>query len=81
MADTSHGPASYWTQANALLRKNLTFQVYSLSLSLRVPYDFLNSNGNNFNVSIWYNSTYKNDTGNAPIALVRVPREVNLVSL
>lgn len=43
-------------------------------------YDFLNSNGNSFNVSIWYNSTYKNDSGQASIALVRVPRLVNLVS-
>lgn len=43
-------------------------------------YDFLNSDQNNFNVSIWYNSTYKNDSGNTPIALTRVPRSVNLVS-
>ncbi|XP_028087289.1 ABC transporter A family member 7-like [Camellia sinensis] len=43
-------------------------------------YDFLNSSLNNFNVSIWYNSTYKNDTGNGPLALMRVPRSVNLVS-
>uniref|UniRef100_A0A5B7AWJ4 ABC transporter domain-containing protein n=1 Tax=Davidia involucrata TaxID=16924 RepID=A0A5B7AWJ4_DAVIN len=43
-------------------------------------YDFLNSNGNNFNVSIWYNSTYKNDTGNSPLALMRVPRSVNLAT-
>ncbi|CAK9158688.1 unnamed protein product [Ilex paraguariensis] len=43
-------------------------------------YDFLNSNGSSYNVSIWYNSTYKNDTGNAPLALMRIPRSVNLVS-
>ncbi|XP_028123035.1 ABC transporter A family member 7-like isoform X3 [Camellia sinensis] len=43
-------------------------------------YDFLNSNLNNFNVSIWYNSTYKNDTGNGPLGLMRVPRSVNMVS-
>ncbi|KAI8528928.1 hypothetical protein RHMOL_Rhmol12G0186000 [Rhododendron molle] len=43
-------------------------------------YDFLNSNFSNFNVSIWYNSTYKNDTGNGPLALLRVPRSVNLAS-
>ncbi|KAK9925975.1 hypothetical protein M0R45_023231 [Rubus argutus] len=43
-------------------------------------YDFSNSNRNNFNVSIWYNSTFKNDTGNGPIALLRLPRSVNLVS-
>ncbi|XP_074375980.1 LOW QUALITY PROTEIN: ABC transporter A family member 7-like [Apium graveolens] len=43
-------------------------------------YDLLNSDAENFNVSIWYNSTLKNDTGNRPIALTRVPRLVNLVS-
>ncbi|KAL4559227.1 hypothetical protein LXL04_031362 [Taraxacum kok-saghyz] len=43
-------------------------------------YDFLNSNVNNYNVTVWYNSTYKNDTGNGPIGLVRVPRSINLVS-
>ncbi|KAH6797363.1 ABC2-like protein 6 [Perilla frutescens var. hirtella] len=43
-------------------------------------YDFVNSNENLFNVTIWYNSTYKNDTGNQPLALARVPRSVNLAS-
>ncbi|XP_042521053.1 ABC transporter A family member 7-like isoform X2 [Macadamia integrifolia] len=43
-------------------------------------YDFLDSNVNNFNVIIWYNSTYKNDTGNVPMGLVRVPRSVNVAS-
>lgn len=43
-------------------------------------YDFSNTNANNFNVSIWYNSTFKNDTGNVPIGLLRVPRSVNLAS-
>lgn len=43
-------------------------------------YDFSNSNNINFNVSIWYNSTYKNDTGFTTLALVRVPRSLNVVS-
>ncbi|KAF7850561.1 hypothetical protein BT93_L5312 [Corymbia citriodora subsp. variegata] len=43
-------------------------------------YDFLNTNSNNFNVSIWYNSTYKDETGNVPVSLVRVARSVNLAS-
>ncbi|XP_010689557.2 ABC transporter A family member 7 [Beta vulgaris subsp. vulgaris] len=43
-------------------------------------YDFLNSNMNNFNVSLWYNATFKNDTGFSRSALIRVPRSVNLVS-
>ncbi|XP_057952302.1 ABC transporter A family member 7-like isoform X2 [Malania oleifera] len=47
---------------------------------ITAAYDFLNSNEKNFNVTIWYNSTYKNDTGGGPIALARVPRSINLVS-
>ncbi|KAL3528350.1 hypothetical protein ACH5RR_007672 [Cinchona calisaya] len=43
-------------------------------------YDFSNTDTTNFNVSIWYNSTYKNDTGTTPFALTRVPRSINLVS-
>ncbi|KAL5975476.1 hypothetical protein ACLOJK_019798 [Asimina triloba] len=41
-------------------------------------YDLLNSNENIFNVSIWYNATYSNNTGTGPIALVRVPRSLNM---
>ncbi|TYJ98619.1 ABC transporter A family member 7-like [Cucumis melo var. makuwa] len=37
-------------------------------------FDFLNSNANNFNVTVWYNSSFKNDSGNAPPALLRIPR-------
>lgn len=40
MADPSVGPASFWTQANALLRKNLTYQVFLISLYLISVFDF-----------------------------------------
>ncbi|XP_012839386.1 PREDICTED: ABC transporter A family member 7-like isoform X2 [Erythranthe guttata] len=43
-------------------------------------YDFANSNDNLFNVTVWYNSTYKNNTGDQPPALTRVPRSINLAS-
>ncbi|KAL9155879.1 hypothetical protein ABFS82_09G035500 [Erythranthe guttata] len=43
-------------------------------------YDFVNSNDNLFNVTVWYNSTYKNDKGSQPISLTRLPRSINLVS-
>lgn len=43
-------------------------------------FDFLNSNTNNFNVSVWYNSSFKNDSGNLPTALLRIPRSVNLAT-
>lgn len=55
-----------------------------LPVSFILPYtayDFLNTNGGIYNVSIWYNSTYKNDSGNVPMALLRVPRSVNLVRI
>ncbi|KAK9187194.1 hypothetical protein WN944_018586 [Citrus x changshan-huyou] len=50
------------------------------SNEILAAYDFLNSDLEKFNVSIWYNSTYKNDTGNVPIGLLRVPRSINLAS-
>ncbi|KAK7317243.1 hypothetical protein RJT34_01302 [Clitoria ternatea] len=57
-------------------RSNIERQIDEIAAG----YDFLNSNGNRYNVSIWYNSTYKNDSGFNPIALMRIPRSVNLVS-
>ncbi|XP_050221368.1 ABC transporter A family member 7-like [Mercurialis annua] len=43
---------------------------YGMSNEILAAYDFLNSNGNNFNMSIWYNPNY----------LLRTARSVNLVS-
>ncbi|CAJ2664517.1 unnamed protein product [Trifolium pratense] len=43
-------------------------------------FDFLNSNGDEFNVTVWYNSTYKDNTNLAPTTLLRIPRSVNLIS-
>ncbi|KAL6970757.1 hypothetical protein U1Q18_030447 [Sarracenia purpurea var. burkii] len=42
-------------------------------------YDFLNSNKNNFNVTIWYNSTFNKGNGDKN-TMTRVARSVNLVS-
>ncbi|KAH9623722.1 hypothetical protein KSS87_006304 [Heliosperma pusillum] len=42
-------------------------------------YDFLDSNANSFNVNVWYNATYKNDTGFSRPGLIRVTRSINLV--
>ncbi|XP_020227731.1 ABC transporter A family member 7 [Cajanus cajan] len=39
-------------------------------------FDFLNSNENRYNVSIWYNSTYGRHTN----VLLRIPRSINLIS-
>ncbi|CAL5198359.1 unnamed protein product [Lathyrus oleraceus] len=43
-------------------------------------FDFLNSNEDRFNVTVWYNSTYKSNITFVPNALLRIPRSVNLVS-
>ncbi|KAG2327961.1 hypothetical protein Bca52824_010689 [Brassica carinata] len=43
-------------------------------------FDFQNTNRNRLNVNVWYNSTYKNNTVIRPMALIRVPRLVNLAS-
>ncbi|KAJ4907157.1 ABC transporter A family member 3 [Raphanus sativus] len=42
-------------------------------------YDLLDTNGTNFNVNIWYNATYLDDSGNRPHKLLRVPRLVSLI--
>ncbi|GMY21986.1 ABC transporter A family member 8, partial [Fagus crenata] len=42
MADPSLGPASFWTQANALLRKNLTYQKRNIKTNIRlISFPFL----------------------------------------
>ncbi|KAJ4894490.1 ABC transporter A family member 3 [Raphanus sativus] len=43
-------------------------------------YDLLDTNRTNFNVNIWYNATYLDDSENTPPKLLRVPRLVTLVS-
>ncbi|CAA7031234.1 unnamed protein product [Microthlaspi erraticum] len=47
---------------------------------IAAAYDLLNTDKNNFNVHIWYNSTYNKGVRNRPGTLVRVARSVNLVS-
>lgn len=46
---------------------------------LQSAYDLLDTNRNNFNVTIWYNSTYKFNIKDRRVKLVQVPRSVNLV--
>ncbi|ERN03835.1 ABC transporter A family member 7 [Amborella trichopoda] len=43
-------------------------------------FDFLDSDQNKFNLNVWYNSTYNNDTGFSSIPLVRLPRSLNMAS-
>ncbi|XP_010503385.1 PREDICTED: ABC transporter A family member 6-like isoform X1 [Camelina sativa] len=43
-------------------------------------YDLLDTDRSNFNVTIWYYTTYKGDLQDWRVKYVRVPRSVNLVS-
>ena len=65
-----------WTLS---LRAFIFWRVHHAHSYFHTAYDFLDSNMNNFNVSLWYNSTFKNDTGFSAPALIRIPRLVNLV--
>ncbi|WZZ27173.1 hypothetical protein YC2023_010574 [Brassica napus] len=47
---------------------------------IAAAYDLLNTDRNNFNVHIYYNSTYKENSRNTPTTLLRLPRSVNMVS-
>ncbi|KAJ3683353.1 hypothetical protein LUZ60_013580 [Juncus effusus] len=43
-------------------------------------YDFLDSSERGFHVNVYYNSTFKNDSGFDPLSLQRVPRSINAAS-
>ncbi|CAM0910277.1 unnamed protein product [Alopecurus aequalis] len=43
-------------------------------------YDFLNTNKDSLDISIWYNSTYENKGAYSRIKLIRVPRLLNMAS-
>ncbi|CAF2129598.1 unnamed protein product [Brassica napus] len=45
-----------------------------------LAYDLMNTDKKNFNVTIWYNSTYKDEFSTGPVKLVRVPRSINQIS-
>ncbi|XP_073219980.1 ABC transporter A family member 7-like isoform X2 [Cicer arietinum] len=44
-------------------------------------FDFLNSNEDAFNVTVWYKSTFKGSNNFGPTPLLRIPRSINLVVL
>jgi hypothetical protein len=43
-------------------------------------HDFLNSDDRGFNVKVWYNLTYKDDTGGASVRLWRVAHSIRVSS-
>jgi hypothetical protein len=42
-------------------------------------FDWRNTSSANFVVGIHYNSTFQNNTGEAPLAIMRIARQINLV--
>ncbi|KAK4568290.1 hypothetical protein RGQ29_003890 [Quercus rubra] len=71
-----------WRNDSTLVNDELYKGYYKGNLHGKIneiiaAFDFLNSNKNNFNVSIWYNSTYGQTGDNV---LLRIPRSVNLAS-
>ncbi|KAM3751459.1 hypothetical protein ACB098_04G110800 [Castanea mollissima] len=71
-----------WRNDSTLVNDELYKGYYKGNLHGKIneiiaAYDFLNSNKNNFNMSIWYNSTYGQTGDNV---LLRIPRSVNLAS-
>ncbi|CAA7022531.1 unnamed protein product [Microthlaspi erraticum] len=50
-----------------------------LTNEIAAAYDLKSTDKKNFNVTIWYNSTYKDEFSTRPLKLVRVPRSINLV--
>ncbi|XP_072982182.1 ABC transporter A family member 7-like [Typha latifolia] len=77
--------SSLWRDSSSVVNDDL-FKGYRQSNTERkinefmTAYDFLDTSENGFNVNIWYNSTYKNDTGYVPIGLARLPRSLNVIS-
>lgn len=45
-----------------------------------LAYDLMSTDRKNFNVTIWYNSTYSDEFSTESAKLVRVPRSINLVT-
>ncbi|XP_072979542.1 ABC transporter A family member 7-like [Typha angustifolia] len=74
-----------WRDSSSVVNDDL-FKGYRQSNTERkinefmTAYDFLDTSENGFNVNIWYNSTYKNNTGYVPMGLARLPRSLNVIS-
>ncbi|KAF3974301.1 hypothetical protein CMV_002347 [Castanea mollissima] len=70
-------PLKFLDEIIYLVQRQCTNNFLTNVVDLEMAYDFLNSNKNNFNMSIWYNSTYGQTGDNV---LLRIPRSVNLAS-
>lgn len=71
---------TYFSICNDLIIMHVRFSnCFFLNALVALAYDLLDTNRTNFNVNIWYNATYQDDSGNMPPKLLRVPRLVSLV--
>lgn len=62
-----------------MFNKHMRFLIPPVCFLVSLAYDLLNTDRNNFNVHIYYNSTYKENSRNTPTTLLRLPRSVNMV--
>ncbi|CAJ2664526.1 unnamed protein product [Trifolium pratense] len=72
----ARGVNLWWYSAS-----EINHQLYLQEINTIVSaFDFLNSNENGFNVTVWYKSNYKGVNDFGPTELLRFPRSVNLIS-
>ncbi|MCH94618.1 ABC transporter A family member 7-like, partial [Trifolium medium] len=69
----AHG-VNLWRDSASEINHQLYLQEINTIVS---AFDFLNSNGNGFNVTVWYKSIYKGVTNFGPTALLRFPRSIS----
>ncbi|CDY31786.1 BnaC01g27420D [Brassica napus] len=65
---------------NELFKGSYRGNPAGITNEIAAAYDLMNTDKKNFNVTIWYNSTYKDEFSTGPVKLVRVPRSINQIS-
>ncbi|WZY72420.1 hypothetical protein YC2023_004660 [Brassica napus] len=65
---------------NELFKGSYRGNPAGITNEIAAAYDLMSTDKKNFNVTIWYNSTYKEEFSTGPVKLVRVPRSINLIS-
>uniref|UniRef100_A0A0D3A9Y0 ABC transporter domain-containing protein n=1 Tax=Brassica oleracea var. oleracea TaxID=109376 RepID=A0A0D3A9Y0_BRAOL len=65
---------------NELFKGSYRGNPAGITNEIAAAYDLMSTDKKNFNVTIWYNSTYKDEFSTGPVKLVRVPRSINLIS-
>ncbi|KAJ4900286.1 ABC2-like protein 16 [Raphanus sativus] len=65
---------------NELFKGSYRGNPAGITNEIAAAYDLMSTDKRNFNVTIWYNSTYKDEFSIGPVKLIRVPRSINLIS-